>query len=67
MTLHYYNDIERHRMLWHEYLMDQGLIPRGVLDCQSVEDVDPELLKANHQCHFFAGIGGWYSACFSCF
>tara|TARA_Y100001938_G_scaffold82875_1_gene114038 strand:- start:12655 stop:13638 length:984 start_codon:yes stop_codon:yes gene_type:complete len=35
------------------------LIPEGVVDDRSIEDVQPKDLKEFKQCHFFAGIGGW--------
>ena len=35
------------------------MIPEGVVDDRSIEDVQPKDLKEFKQCHFFAGIGGW--------
>lgn len=39
--------------------MLEDLIPEGVVDERSIEDVSPTELKGFTQCHFFAGIGGW--------
>ena len=58
----YYNDTDPFCVEWLSHLMSDGLIPLGLIDNRSIEDVAPEDLDGFTQCHFFAGIGGWSHA-----
>jgi DNA (cytosine-5)-methyltransferase 1 len=55
----YYNEIDRGAAAWLRELMDEGLIPEGVVDERPIECVQAADLRPFTQCHFFAGIGGW--------
>lgn len=55
----YYNEINKHAAQWLCNLIAAGVIPDGVVDTRSIEDVHPTDLRDFDQCHFFAGIGGW--------
>lgn len=55
----YYNENNSFAAEWLERLIAHGLLPHGVVDKRSIEDVEPDDLIGFDQCHFFAGIGGW--------
>ena len=55
----YYNEIEPYAADWLRNLIKAGMIPDGVVDERSIEDVSAEDLTGFSQAHFFAGIGGW--------
>jgi DNA (cytosine-5)-methyltransferase 1 len=55
----YYNEINPFAAAWLRELMKAGQIPDGEVDTRSIADVQPDDLRGFHQCHFFAGIGGW--------
>lgn len=55
----YYNEIDPFCVEWLGLLMRAGLIPEGVIDDRSIEDVVPAELAEFRQCHFFAGVGIW--------
>jgi DNA (cytosine-5)-methyltransferase 1 len=55
----YYNDNDARAAAWLRELIEHGHLPEGVVDDRSITDVRPEDLTGYHQCHFFAGIGGW--------
>lgn len=55
----YYNEIDPYCAEWLRNLIEEGLIPTGVVDERSIEDVKPDELVPFTQAHFFAGIGGW--------
>ena len=57
--MNYYNEFEPHAAAWLRELIAEGLIPSGIVDTRSIEDVHPSDLSGFTQCHFFAGIGGW--------
>lgn len=57
--MNYYNEFEPQAAAWLRELIAEGLIPAGVVDTRSIEDVHPSDLAGFTQCHFFAGIGGW--------
>ena len=57
--MNYYNEIEPYAAEWLRNLIAAGHLPRGVVDTRSIEDVNANELGGFHQCHFFAGIGGW--------
>lgn len=59
VMLAYYNEIDKFAAQWIRELIREGLIPDGVVDERSIEDVRPDELTGYTQCHFFAGIGGW--------
>ena len=54
-----YNENDAYPAQWTRNLMAAGLIPRGVVDERSIEDVRPCDLDGFSQCHFFAGISVW--------
>ena len=58
----YLNEIDPFCAQWLQNLMDADVIPRGHIDTRSIEDVTPNDLAGYHQCHFFAGLGGWIYA-----
>ena len=58
----YLNEIDPFCAQWLQNLMDADVIPRGHIDTRSIEDVTPNDLAGYHQCHFFAGLGGWVYA-----
>jgi DNA (cytosine-5)-methyltransferase 1 len=55
----YYNEIDPFAAAWLRELMKAGQIPDGEVDTRSIADVQPDDIRGFHQCHFFAGIGGW--------
>lgn len=57
--MNYYNEFDPKAAAWLRELIAQDLIPPGVVDERSIEDVKPNELTGYTQCHFFAGIGGW--------
>ena len=57
--MNYYNDNDPKTAEWLRQLILAGLIPNGVVDDRSIEEVKPSDLNGYTQCHFFAGIGGW--------
>jgi DNA (cytosine-5)-methyltransferase 1 len=57
--MNYYNEIDPFAVEWLYNLIAAGLIPPGIVDDRSIEDVHAEDLEGFTQCHFFAGIGGW--------
>ena len=57
--VNYYNEIDPAAAQWLRNLIAKGLIPPGVVDERSIEDITPNELREYTQCHFFAGIGGW--------
>lgn len=57
--MNYYNEIDDYAADWIENLIAAKLIPAGIVDRRSIEDVTPADLAGFDQCHFFAGIAGW--------
>lgn len=57
--MNYYNDNDPFICAWLAELIKEGLIPDGEIDARSIKEVQPKDLRGFHQCHFFAGIGGW--------
>lgn len=57
--MHYYNEFDPQAAAWLQVLIDQHLIPEGVVDTRSIVEVTAADLGGFVQCHFFAGIGGW--------
>jgi DNA (cytosine-5)-methyltransferase 1 len=57
--MNYYNDNDPFSVKWLKALIEAGLIPNGVVDDRSINDIKPRDLNGFTQCHFFAGIGGW--------
>jgi DNA (cytosine-5)-methyltransferase 1 len=55
----YYNEIDPRAADWLRELMKAGVIDDGEIDTRSIVDVRADDLRGFHQCHFFAGIGGW--------
>lgn len=55
----YYNENDPYAVRWLKNLMRENLIPKGVIDDRSIEDVKSNELRGFTQCHFFAGIAGW--------
>ena len=57
--MNYYNEFDPYAAQWIRNLIAEKLIPYGVVDERSIEDVAPSDLAWFTQCHFFAGIAGW--------
>lgn len=57
--MNYYNENDPKAAAWLRELIEQNLIPKGIVDERSIADVQPADLAEFIQCHFFAGIGGW--------
>jgi len=57
--MNYYNENDKFAAQWLRNLIEEKLIPDGIVDDRSIEDVQSKDLKEFNQCHFFAGIGGW--------
>lgn len=57
--MNYYNEFNTEAAAWLRQLIEENLIPAGIVDTRSICDVTPADLKGFNQCHFFAGIGGW--------
>lgn len=57
--MNFYNDFDADVCAWIQGLIDEGLIPPGVVDQRSIADIQPSELSQYVQCHFFAGICGW--------
>lgn len=57
--MNYYNEIDPFACRWLKNLIKKGLIPNGIVDNRSIEDVMPSEIAGYTQCHFFAGIGAW--------
>lgn len=55
----YYNEIDPYAAQWLRNLISAGHIAPGDVDERSIVDVHPDDIIGYHQCHFFAGIGGW--------
>ena len=55
----YYNEIDPYCVRWLRNLIYAGLLPFGIVDDRSIEDVTPQDLRGFGACHFFAGLGGW--------
>ena len=59
MTGIYYNENDPGAVSWLRRLIATRQLPPGEVDSRSIIDVTPDDLRGFHQCHFFAGIGGW--------
>lgn len=57
--MNYYNENDPSAAAWIRELINRKLVPDGIVDTRSVEDVRPSDLASFTQCHFFAGIAGW--------
>jgi DNA (cytosine-5)-methyltransferase 1 len=55
----FYNEFDPFAAAWLRELMADGLIPEGIVDERSIEELTPQDVEGFDQCHFFAGIGGW--------
>lgn len=55
----WYNENDDFTADWLEKIIAAGLIAPGVVDRRDIRDVRAGDLDGFHQCHFFAGIGGW--------
>lgn len=55
----WYNEFNPESAAMIRQFMEDGLIPKGIVDERSITDIDPDELKRYTQCHFFAGIAGW--------
>lgn len=54
----FYNDNEPTACQWLYELMQEGHLPKGIIDERPIQEIT-ESLANFRQCHFFAGIGGW--------
>jgi DNA (cytosine-5)-methyltransferase 1 len=59
MCAAYYNDNNKFTAQLLRNLISAGLIASGDVDERDVRDVCPEDVRGYHQCHWFAGLGGW--------
>lgn len=57
--MNYYNEFDPKAAAWIQELINQKLIPDGIVDTRSITDVRADELMEYRQCHFFAGIAGW--------
>lgn len=57
--MNYYNEWDPQAAAWLRELIENKLIPEGVVDERSITEIQAKDLKGFTQCHFFAGIGGW--------
>ena len=57
--MNYYNEYDPFAAQWIRNLIAAGLIPPGVVDTRSIEEVTANELSGFTQCHFFAGVSGW--------
>lgn len=55
----YYNEHDDQAAEWLEGLIAARLIPDGIVDRRSIQDVCADDIKGFVQAHFFAGIAGW--------
>lgn len=60
--MNYYNEFDPKAAEWIKELINQKLIPDGIVDTRSICDVRATELMEYTQCHFFAGIAGWSKA-----
>ncbi len=58
--MNYYNEFDPKAAAWLRELISAKLIPAGDVDTRSIVEVLPDELRKYTQCHFFAGIGGWW-------
>ncbi len=59
MSAVYYNEFDPKAAAWIRELIEEGVIPDGIVDERSITDVRADELRGFTQCHFFAGVGGW--------
>ena len=57
--MNFYNENDPYAAQWLRNLIKAGVLPKGVVDERSIEDIPSRDLIGYTQCHFFAGIGGW--------
>lgn len=57
--MNYYNEYDPKAAAWIQELINQKLIPPGIVDTRSITDVRADDLREFAQCHFFAGVSGW--------
>lgn len=57
--MNFYNDIDPKACEWLRQLISDGCLPPGDIDNRSITEISPDEIRHYHQCHFFAGIGGW--------
>lgn len=57
--MNYYNEFDPKAAQWIRELIKEGVIPNGIVDERSIENVRADELRGFTQCHFFAGVGGW--------
>lgn len=53
----WYNENDPEIVAWLKELRAEGIVPNGIIDERSIEDVKPS--DCAETSHFFAGIGGW--------
>jgi len=58
-ALHYYNEHNPYRAAVLRERMDEGMLPKGVVDERDIEVVPDEDFLGYTQIHLFAGIGGF--------
>ena len=57
--MNFYNDIDQNACEWLRQLISDEYLPPGDVDNRSIIEITPDEIRHYHQCHFFAGIGGW--------
>jgi len=55
----FYNEIDAKTATWLRELVSNGHLTGGDVCINSIEDIQPGMLRTFNRCHFFAGIGGW--------
>lgn len=53
----YYNEFDKHKVMWLRHLIEEGAIAKGIVDDRPIQYVQPDDLKGFDQHHFFAGVG----------
>ena len=54
-----YNEIDPAAAASLQAIMDDGIIPPGLVDTRSIKELTHADLTGRHQAHFFAGAGAW--------
>ena len=55
----FYNDMDPYVCKWIENLIAKGHLPKGDVQCKTIQELKPDELREYRQVHLFVGIGGW--------